>query len=194
MHQQRFIGFTGEAGAGKGTVVELLTQVAKSHNLTVGYHRFSSLLERTLKDWDLDTTLENYNRLVLAMETAFKEDEDEVGVVTRAIRAGLLVDQSDLVFIDGVRMPSDQTMLRSIGGLLVYVTASPKTRHGRTQLRKEKAGEGETTLAEFLKQEQAETRRHIPIIGRSAGFIINNEDGKASLKERVETLFQKHIA
>lgn len=176
------IGLAGEKAGGKGTFTETLKSLLPMKK--IAYAKFSDILTDSLKLWGLELTRENYQKLSVAMRNTFGE-----GTLTRAIQRRVETLDADIVILDGVRWDSDVVLLRSFPiNFLVYITADVRLRHARSQKRKEKAGEENASLEQFMKEEQAETEKDIPRIGSSADFTILNNEGPRELQAKIREL------
>ncbi len=174
------IGLVGEKGCGKGTFKDLLAEMVPDKK--IAHVRFSDVLAETLKLWGIPASRESLQKLSPAMVQAYGE-----GVLTRAVRKRVEDLDADIVILDGVRWLSDEEMLRQLpDNLLVYITADAKTRYERTKSRKEKTGEENTTLEQFMKEEQAETEKSIPLIGARADYKIINSGSLEELRTEIE--------
>ena len=99
-----------------------------------------------------------------------------------------------IVIFDGIRLPTDAPMVRSFkSNLLIYVTAKSEIRFERRRSVKEKAGEETMTYEQFLIEENLETERHIPEIGKTADIRINNNGHYHDLRSRVIQIFHENI-
>lgn len=173
------IGLIGEKGAGKESLGDALMKEYRFCGYTVSRHHFSDILNETLRNWSIETTRANLQKLAQVMDAGFGE-----GALTRAIRQRLEKDPADIVIADGMRWKTDEQMIRSFPYyMMIYVTADPKVRFERLKARKEKAGEGIMTYEQFLKEERAPNEIDIPIIGARADFKIENNGTLLELRE-----------
>jgi len=187
------LGLVGEKLAGKGTVAEKIDKLADEDRITVEHLRFSDilidiaeLLGTPRKEASRDQLIE----LATSAERIFGK-----GCITRGMRRRVEKSNADIIMLDGIRWPTDVEMLRGFpNNYLVYVTASAERRHKRAKERKEKAGEEFLTLEEFLREEQAETEKHIPELGKQADYkIVNESDDISLLNEQVELCWERCI-
>ena len=178
------IGLVGEKLAGKETVGNLLTSYATMKGYTVSRHRTSDVLNATAELWELEKNRANLQALAIMFDEKFGK-----GTLTRATKGRMERDQKELIILDGIRWATDVEMLRSFpNNFLVYVTASAKTRHQRSLLRK-RGKEEQKTFEQFLEEEKVATETQIPKIGQGADFRIVNEISEEKLKELIEDLF-----
>lgn len=168
MHQPICIGFVGENGAGKSTALKLIR--AALPELTAKELRFSGTLSATLKLWGIEENRANLQLLAQVMDNAYGK-----GTLSRALIAQARNMQEQLLFLDGVRWPSDEEAIRSFEKhLIIYVTASPKTRFKRLVGRNEKSGEGNMTWEQFEREDRAPNELYIRDIGSRAEVIIEH--------------------
>jgi dephospho-CoA kinase len=101
---------------------------------------------------------------------------------------------ADLIIADGIRMHGDvepfQRKYRE-NFYLIYVTADLRLRYNRTKARKEKDGEENATLEQFLEEEGKLTEISIHEIGRSAQFKLNNNGTAEELKKQTDEMMEK---
>ncbi len=181
------IGISGQKGGGKGTFAGLLKTTA--HNKRVEEIRTVDVLFDTLRYWDLPNSRENLQRLVTVMNKAFGE-----GTLTQAVKRKVENSEADIVILDSIRLDSDVKLLRSFSkNVLLYITADPKLRYERMKQRNEKAGEGEMSYKQFLKEEQAPTEILIPKIGANADYTIENNGTFEDYIKEVEKFYQKKV-
>lgn len=187
------VGLAGPQGAGKGTVIKLLTRMASKKYMRVQSVKFSDILSEVLDIMAIPRSRENYQKLVIALKDAFGGD-----VLTKALRTWIEVTDADLILIDGIRWEPDYEMLRSLPcNTFIYITARQKERYKRCLSRGEKSGENKMTWEEFQAAEERETEKFIPEIGKRADFRIINDteddDGKRAsgrlLEEKVSDIF-----
>ncbi|MBI2108934.1 MAG: hypothetical protein HYT93_01980 [Parcubacteria group bacterium] len=110
----------------------------------------------------------------------------------RNIDAELIETTSDLLikhFGDDFFIPSKKHISEttrdasdSVRCFMVFVDVSPKERFERIKERKQRAGEGDLTWEEFLKQDSAPNEQHIPELAKKADFTIDNEERDPQLK------------
>lgn len=181
------IGLVGEKSGGKGTFKNLLVELIGNRH-QIKHVRFSDVLVETLKLWGIEDSRPNLQKLSPAMVQAYGE-----GVLTRAIKKRIENVDADIVILDGIRWHSDAEMLRQLpNNVLVYITADAKKRHDWSRARKEKAGEENTTLEQFMEEEQAETEKYIPEIGAMADYKITNNGTWDEFKKQVEKFYKKY--
>lgn len=184
MKRKIVIGLIGEKGAGKGTVADhLLEKYGAVHFGT------SKILRRTLEDLRLPVTRENLTKLALVLKEGYGPS-----VIIDSLIQDMEKSDADLIIADGIRMHGDvEPFQKKYGGdfYLVYVTADLKLRYERTKMRKEKDGEENATLEQFLEEEGKLTEISIHEIGRRAEFKMNNNGTAEELKKQTDEMMEK---
>lgn len=185
---KKVIGLVGEKGGGKGKFKDILVNLI--HGKIVKHVRFSDVLVETLNIWNIKISRENLQKLSPLMVDAYGE-----GILTKAVLNHITKTEADVIILDGVRWPSDVVMLQEFpDSVLVYVTADAKIRHARSKLRKEKAGEENTTFKQFMKEEEAETEKSIPKIGAAADVKISNNGSPEELYEQIKHFCDEYLS
>ncbi|MCX6762086.1 MAG: AAA family ATPase [Candidatus Moranbacteria bacterium] len=184
MERKVIIGLIGEKGAGKGTVADyLLEKYGAVHFGT------SKILRRTLEDLHLPVTRDNLIKLALVLKEGYGSS-----VIIDSLIQDMEKSDANIIIADGIRMHGDvepfQKKYRE-NFYLVYVTANLKLRYERTKARKEKAGEDEATLEQFLEEEGKLTEISIHEIGRHAEFKMNNNGTAEELKKQTDEMMEK---
>ena len=184
MKRKLIIGLIGEKGAGKGTVAEyLLEKYGAVHFGT------SKILRRTLEDLHLPVTRDNLVKLALVLKEGYGPS-----VIIDSLIQDMEKSSADLIIADGIRMHGDVEPFQKKyqdNFYLVYVTADLRLRFERTKARKEKDGEENATLEQFLEEEGKLTEISIHEIGRSAQFKMNNNGTAEELKKQTEEMMEK---
>jgi len=175
------IGLIGEKGAGKGTVSDYLIEKYQAV-----HYGTSKILRRTLEDIHLPVTRDNLVKLALVLKEGYGPT-----IIIDSLIQDMEKNGSDILIADGIRMHGDVEPFRKKYGenfYLVYVTADLKIRYERTKMRKEKAGEGDATLEQFLEEEGKLTEVSIHEIGRQADFKLNNNGTPEELIAQTEEM------
>ncbi|NTU66434.1 MAG: AAA family ATPase [Candidatus Moranbacteria bacterium] len=177
-------GLIGEKGAGKGTVSDYMIE-----KYGAVHYGTSKILRRTLEDIHLPVTRDNLVKLALVLKEGYGPT-----IIIDSLIHDMEKNGSDILIADGIRMHGDVDPFRKKYGenfYLVYVTADLKLRYERTKARKEKAGEGDATLEQFLEEEGKLTEVSIHEIGRQADFKLNNNGTQDELEAQVEEMLGK---
>ncbi|MDO8500137.1 MAG: hypothetical protein Q7S66_05825 [bacterium] len=183
--QKVYIGFTGEKGGGKDTVIKLVRKLLPKKK--IGQIRFSDILTDTLNIWALPRTRENYIKLSPSFRRTYGPS-----ALSNAVKARAEAASDDIVFLNGVRWWEDVKMVRGLNkkgskSFLVYVTAPVRIRFARIKNRGEKAGEREATFHQFMKEEKAYTEIFIPKIGKKADVVIDNGDTMNKFRNAIKS-------
>lgn len=162
------IGFVGENGAGKSTALRMIREALPQ--FSAKELRFSATLSATLKIWGIEENRANLQLLAQVMDNAYGK-----GSLSRALCAQARGMNEDLLFLDGVRWPTDEVAVRSFpSNLIIYVTAPQDVRFKRLTGRKEKAGEGSMSWEQFLKEDAALNEQFTKDIGSRADHVIRD--------------------
>lgn len=171
---KKILGVIGEKRAGKDTFCEHFRVFAQQCTRDrVSVYRYSDIIAKCLTILDLPTGRENMQKFSPLIESAYGK-----GVFSRAITRLALLDEAEIVIIQGVRWWTDFQELKKIGGELLYVTASKDNRFARAVIDHEKPDEFGMTREKFEEQELAETERYIPEIASCADFKLENNGSK----------------
>ena len=178
------IGVVGEIGAGKGTFSAIISELAGKK--TLKKIRFSDVLTKTLKLWDIPLTRANLQNLAIIMDQQYGK-----GTLTHAAKLYINKQKADIVIIEGIRWQSDVPMIRSFpNSFIIYMTADPKIRFERLKIRNEKVGESTKTYKEFLAEEKAGTEVEIKKIGKDADFKFENNGDLGELKGKIKQFYK----
>lgn len=178
------IGIIGEQAGGKGAAADIIRKQYGGTRLTV-----SSLLRRTLDSLYLPSTRENLINLALILKEGFGGD-----VLMRAMLKEVEITDTDLIILDGLRMPGDPDPFREEYGSsfkLIYITADSKIRYERSKTRGEKVGESEASYEEFASKELLGTEKAIALVGETADFKIVNNGSAEELESKVLEVMTK---
>lgn len=182
MKKKQVIGIIGEQAGGKGAAADIIRKHYGGHRLTV-----SNMLRRTLESLHLEPTRENLIDIALVLKKGFGDP-----VLMEAMVKEVEMTDSDLVIVDGFRMPGDPDPFRreyEDSFKLIYVTADQKIRYERSVNRGEKAGEDEATFEDFKANEAKATEAMISEVGKTADFkIVNNKDFEDLEKQVMEVM------
>lgn len=180
------VGLVGEKGSGKGTFVDYLRGVSNKRVDRIG---FSTVLVKTLELWGIEINRENLQKLSPAMVDTYGD-----ATLAHAVARDISQSTASLVVADGIRWDADIEMLRSFpSNVLVYVTADPRVRWGRTRLRGEKVDESETSFEQFMEEERTRSELSIPKIGRTADFTIFNNDSVDRFEKQVVQFYARYL-
>jgi dephospho-CoA kinase len=184
MKKKTIIGIIGEQAGGKGAVSDIIIKKFGGSRLTT-----SNILRRTLDSLHIKFSRENLITLALSLKKGLGDP-----VLMEAMLKDIEKIDSDLVIVDGIRMHGDtDPFIREYGDdfHLIYVTANQKLRYERSKGRGEKSGESEASFEEFASKEEMATEKSISEIGKTADFIIENNEGYKELTEKVMKIMNK---
>ena len=183
------IGIIGEKGAGKEVVGNMIATCAFCRGISIKRHRFSDILNDTLRIWSITQDRSSLQKLARMMIAEFGDS-----ALTKAMRAKIERVDSSIMLVDGVRWETDDLMIRSFPlHISLYVTASIDTRYARSKKRNDRIGEQEKTFDQFQLEECAQNEVYIPCIGSSADYLIVNEGTVEALREKVLSFFDRCI-
>lgn len=184
------IGTLAKPGGGKGTFTRLLRDVCNEngHYPNIGGPRFSDALRKTALTFGILESRENLQKLAQALDAICP------GAVANGMGYMLEQDRNQIKIADGARWLYDEKMIKSLGGVLVYVKADQALRFQRVKDRAENAGDREKTMENFQKEDLAHTESFIDTIGNRADFIIDNNGTLEEYKNQVRMFYKKFIA
>jgi dephospho-CoA kinase len=175
---KKIIVITGPIGSGKDTFADLLAESLSG--VSIERHDYSEVMKETLDLWFLQRTRENFRKLTNLMEHNFGR-----GTLAKAINTRVEKAQAEVVLVTGARRTIEVEYLRKLPNCtVIYITADPEIRYERTKASKVKTGEPPTFEA-FLQEEQEDTEKEIPEIGKSADITIENNGDLEELKKQV---------
>lgn len=178
----KVFGLVGEKGSGKETFGNFLMEIASKK--IISRVRFSDVLKETLDLWGIPPTRKNLQDLAVVMVNQYGPD-----ALANAISKRVETLNADIVILDGLRWHEDVLLLRKFPkNLLIYITASLKNRFQRLKIRNEKTGEKNTSLKQFIKEENAKNELLIPKIGKKANFKIENDGTFNEFREKIKSL------
>ncbi|MBI4120857.1 MAG: AAA family ATPase [Parcubacteria group bacterium] len=182
------IGLVGKPGRGKGSCVRLISKSLQEYGAWVNIVRLtfsSDILRPELERRALPFDREHCQKLAQEWETT-----EGVGALSRRMHSLIQdYDGAHVIFVDGVRWPTDFAMLRSLPhNLLLYVHCAPETAHKRLTSRKEKEGEQGMSLEEFLRLDGALNEQFVEQIGERADYAVPNETTDETMAALESTL------
>ena len=180
---KKVVGLIGRIASGKTIVSD---QLLAGENTS--YYRFSDVLKDVIERVHEENTRENLQELGLALRGVFGD-----GVLAAALKKDIEADDADLIVVDGIRYDDEYDMVKSLGGVIVYVTAPEQTRYERV-LGRATRGEAELSLEDFRHNESKETEKRIDELGENADYIIENTGTLDELNEKVSEVVEKIIS
>lgn len=173
------IGIVGTLGAGKGTVVEYLKTKGFVHYSVSGY------MGEVLEERDLPKKREHLS--ALADEFA----EQYHGGMLQVMYEKAQTDGVSDFILESIHRESEAAYIKSIGGVLLGVTADPRVRYERTQLRQE-SEKDQVTFKEFqaaIDREEKGLGEGTPNINAvlvNADHVFENNGALEELHEQID--------
>ncbi len=184
MKKKKVIGIIGEQAGGKGAAADIIRKHYGGSRLTV-----SNILRRTIDSLYLDASRDNLINLALVLKQGFGDT-----ILMEAMLKEVEHEDTDLVIVDGLRMPGDPDPFKREYGSdfkLIYVTADPQVRYKRSVERGEKVGENEQSFETFISKEQNATEKNIALVGATANFKIVNNGNMDDLEKEILKVMEK---
>lgn len=177
--QKIILALAGEMGSGKGAIAEYL--IAKHGAVKF---RFSSVFRDILDRLHIEESRENIQALSTALRSAFGDD-----ILSQTIVGDIGRSEESLIILDGVRREEDMRYLRHLEGFVfIFVDAGMDVRYTRVVSRGENASDTTKTLAQFLKEGEAETETRIRGLREIADRVIVNDKSMEELYETIEQI------
>ncbi len=171
------IGITGTNGAGKGTVVDYLVKEWGFEHLSV-----SGFLTQMLKKEGKQVNRDNMRKIANKIRAEFGAD-----FIVKTLFKKAKKKQKNTI-IESIRNPTEAEFLKSQGGYLFAVDASPQKRYQRIKLR---ASEKDmVSFEEFKAQEKKEFENKDPT-AQNLRKCIRMADFKFSNNATIEKLYEK---
>lgn len=180
------VGITGSLGGGKGTVVEYL--VSK-----YGFKHYSSsgLLVEILKERNEMVDRDGMNRIANELRA-----QNPAGVPAETYKRYEAEDgQSDAIF-ESLHSVPEVDFIKSIGGIVIAVTANPDVRYER--ITKRGSVKDNVTKEQFIAQQEREekgstdpNKSNIFDTIKAADFIIENDSTLEQLYAKVDEIMQQ---
>lgn len=181
------LGLIGENGSGKETFTNILEGLIP--NISKDRIRTGDILKEILELLYLPKTRANMQLLAAILRDKIAPD-----VLANAAFQRIKASNAEIVILDGMRWPPEVEILKKLpNNFLVYITADPKVRFERLKMRKEKAGEGEMSYEQFLKEEEAPTETLIKTLAQNADIKIENNGNLDDLRNQVEVFYSNKL-
>ncbi len=175
----KVIGLIGEIASGKTIVSKFLIEEKDA-----GYHRFSDVLRDILERLHLENNRENLQALGNCLRQPFGDN-----VLADVLKNDVLADESDIVLVDGIRYLKELEMVKSIGGVILYISAPAETRYERS-IKRGTRGEGGQSFEEFMENENKATERGIAQIVQKTDHKIENTGTMEELLSSTESFLE----
>lgn len=182
------IATVAEKGAGKGLFFELVTKLLP--NKRVAMIRSSDPWREILGVLCKDESRDNISLLATAIRNAFRDD----GILVPVMQRRLKTTDADIIIIDGFRKPEELSLIRQLGGVVVYIAASPEIRFQRRSANAETTDEEGMSWEQFMRQEQAATETSIRNMGETmANLQIENNGTPKQFEEKIHAFLDTHV-
>lgn len=179
------IGITGTLGAGKGTIVDYLTEEKGYKHFSVRAFITEEIKRRGLKvDRDSMTSVANdlraqHSPAYIAEQLYEKANKSKKNSV-----------------IESLRTPGEVELLKSKGNFYLFaVDADPKTRFNRIQIRKSSTDniDFETFQANEKREMQSSdpNKQNLLKCREMADFVLNNDESIAVLNNHIEEILRE---
>jgi len=176
------VGLVGERLAGKGQVAQYLSKKFKFKVLT-----FSEPITKILAVLDLPNSRANLANMIGGIRERFGGD-----VLAETLLFEIMSKKYKKAVVDGIRHPAELERMQKVSNfILLYITASLKTRYQRALKRGQKAGESKQSYSEFKNESRLPTEVYIARMGKKAKVKLVNEGTLAQLYKEIDHNFAK---
>ncbi len=180
-----YIAIIGKMAAGKGRFGILLGEEL-GLDVEISFYGFSDPLNMVLDILHLPRERAYQQKISTILRGAFGEE-----VIGNALKHIAEVDDSEIIFFDGVRRPQDVAMLHGLSNShLIAIEAPAEIRLERLKKRADRPGDAEKTWEEFLAEDNAESESKIDEIAKAADVHIDNSGTEESLRAQVKEFLQ----
>lgn len=180
------IATVAEKGAGKGLFNELIKKMISKKRVAI--IRFSDPLREIVHILGKEESRDNMDTTVTALRSAFHDD----GILMGAMRQRLQNMSADVLVLDGLRKREEITLVRELGGILVYIVSDQKTRFERRRKKAETTDEQGMSWEQFVRQDQAAVHTSIRSIGEQfADARIENNGTVEEFEEKIKNFLKE---
>jgi len=177
---KKIIGLVGETGSGKDTACSIIKE-KEPHTVIL---RFSKPLTDALGIFFNEIKKEDQQWLASALRDRFGED-----ILMQGIAKKIEKTDKEKIVLNGIRVKEEFDFIKSLGGIVVYITAPPETRWKRVVKRGEKGDDG-VLYEKFLEIDKGRPEMQIKKIGERADTVIKNEGDVRDLEKKVTQLIK----
>lgn len=187
------LGFAGEMGAGKGAAAEI---VMNAYPDTPSF-RFSDAL-RELHSWITNFAKIHNASFPVSVRSASTKDLQDISTELRHLfgqdilergiieRVQHVHSQSPIVIVDGIRRPSDISMLmKNQNFRLIYIELDEKVRWERHRARNEKPGDAALSFEQFYELGNSEAEKQVKLLKPMASLVVENDGSIVDLAHSI---------
>ncbi|MEK7541698.1 MAG: hypothetical protein AAB533_02535 [Patescibacteria group bacterium] len=184
------IATVAEKGGGKGLFISLVQRFLPEKKVVAV--RFSDIWREILRLLALEESRENISQMATAIRGLFKND----GILVNAMQRRMTGIDADIIILDGLRKAEEiEPLVRSRGGILVYIAASPEMRFQRRRAHAETTDEKGMTWEQFMHQEAIATETSIREIGEaSADYRIDNNGTVEEFETKIKRFLRDRVS
>lgn len=172
---KKIIGLVGETGAGKDTFASIVKENFSSALLL----RFSEPLSNILGIFFNEIKKEDQQWLASSLRDRFGED-----ILMKAMAKKIENREEEIIIVNGIRVKEEMDFIKSIGGVVVYITLDAKGRWDRVKTRGEKKDD-DVSFEKFLEIDSGRPEKQIGEIGERADIKIENTGSLEELEQKV---------
>lgn len=177
------LGFTGQMASGKTTAARYVMESRGANS-----YRFSTVLRDVLDRIHQDNSRENLQTCSSMLRETFGED-----ILAKVLTADVAADEGHIVVVDGIRRPSDVSLLRNMPGfVLVKVFGDIEKRFERITARSENPDDQGKTLEEFKNDHKREAEEKIEEISAEADEQIDNNGTLGEFHAAIDAIITKY--
>ncbi len=178
---KKILAIWGMPGAGKDTFCDFF----KKHHPEAVVFKFSDSLSEALNLFVDEIKRKDQQALVNFLRDYFGED-----ILTKAIKKKVKNSNADIILLNGARVWGDYNMIKSIGGINVYIKTDSKTRWSRMKDRGEKKDDN-VSYEEFLELDKGRSEKDIKEIAKKAEITVENNSDLKSFEENILKLIKE---
>jgi len=178
---KKIIGLVGETGSGKDIFCEVLKKKYKK----VFVFRFSQPLTEALRIFFEDVKKEDQQWLATELRERFGNN-----ILGQSIAKRIRETKEGIIILNGIRAKEEFSMIKKMGGKIIYITTDQKLRWQRIINRGEKKDD-KSSYKDFLKKEKAKTEIQISRLGKNADFQLKNNGSLQEFYKNTTMVLQR---
>ena len=187
MDKKIYIATVAEKGGGKGLFFELVKKLLP--NKRVVMIRSSDFWRQILHILCKEESRGSIDTLATAIRNAFGDD----GVLIAPLIKQLETIDADVIILDGLRKHEEVEMIKSRGGVVVFISAQAEVRFQRRKEHVENSDERDMTLEQFIYQDQLASNRTVRSINETMADVrIENNGSKEEFEEKIVKFLHDH--